>query len=455
MKRKLRLNQRKCLFYLFAFLFNLCLYKYALPVHLDLLHQAALYTCPACYGLNLCEQVKSGDIELIGSHRWTLSKVWNERNVFLARWHSRNQTVVLKNLATDQELAQLDQAVCSFAQSHRANPAAGCVPGQAAADMARTLAQPKSDLQGLSIGQLTSVTLSRRQLSTLAQFARVDLLRCAADQRLIDLLTHRSLHHFSRPSLTNLATILLANPEPLVSIVFGESGYDNNEADSNTLTAATSAGTSGAWQLPLPVYHGACGRLAVFSYVGRSVDSYYGSSWYLRAHFALQLLELAKKLSGLKNGLALYPTDWSANNFAVDKSFRVYLVDLENIIIVNQTRIKQNKAPGWDTYHSADRFGCKHCFSFSAEDLCSHAHTDHNYHGVCGGLLSSDPYSPGLPGGLLHSVPRDLLARHPLLPGLLDQCWQSTKSGGREEAAQLIMEILRSELEDVDVAGLQ
>ena len=37
--------------------------------------------------------------------------------------------------------------------------------------------------------------------------------------------------------------------------------------------------------------------------------------------------------------------------------------------------------------------------------------SDHNYHGVCGGLLSQHPYSPGLPGGLLHSTPPAIIDR--------------------------------------------
>ena len=38
--------------------------------------------------------------------------------------------------------------------------------------------------------------------------------------------------------------------------------------------------------------------------------------------------------------------------------------------------------------------------------------SDHNYHGVCGGLLSQHPYSPGLPGGLLHSTPPAIIDRY-------------------------------------------
>jgi len=74
-------------------------------------------------------------------------------------------------------------------------------------------------------------------------------------------------------------------------------------------------------------------RLAIFEYIGPSIAAHYSSSWPLRAYFAVQLLQLAKRFSKPdKTGLVIYPTDWTAHNFAVDEENRVYLVDLEEII---------------------------------------------------------------------------------------------------------------------------
>ena len=70
--------------------------------------------------------------------------------------------------------------------------------------------------------------------------------------------------------------------------------------------------------------------MAMFEYIGPTISSHYSSSWTLRAYLALQLLQLAKRFTNtLKSGLVLYPTDWSADNFAVDGDNHVYLVDLE------------------------------------------------------------------------------------------------------------------------------
>ena len=76
-------------------------------------------------------------------------------------------------------------------------------------------------------------------------------------------------------------------------------------------------------------------RLALFEYIGPSIAAHYSSSWPLRAYFAVQLLQLAKRFSKPdKTGLVIYPTDWTAHNFAVDEENRVYLVDLEEIILL-------------------------------------------------------------------------------------------------------------------------
>ena len=74
-------------------------------------------------------------------------------------------------------------------------------------------------------------------------------------------------------------------------------------------------------------------RLAIFEYIGPSIAAHYSSSWPLRAYFAVQLLQLAKRFSKPDiSGLVIYPTDWSAHNFAVDEKNRLYLVDLEESI---------------------------------------------------------------------------------------------------------------------------
>eukprot|EP00088_Acartia_fossae_P007926 TRINITY_DN13731_c0_g1_i1.p1 TRINITY_DN13731_c0_g1~~TRINITY_DN13731_c0_g1_i1.p1 ORF type:complete len:431 (-),score=30.57 TRINITY_DN13731_c0_g1_i1:137-1429(-) len=426
LKRRIRLQRNKGIGYFIAAGTLLLFYTKLLPIHLNTQTLTSSESCPACYSQNLCSNFKSDEFELVGWDRFSLAKLLNERNVFQAVWKPRSQAVVLKKLGTDRELINLDNRLCNYFHSEP------CDSKKAVESLENLVLQHKSNLQGLGNGELSSITLNVDKLKILPLFEDVDVLQCVSDQNLVDFIVHNSLHHRSLPHIHNLLTVLLVNQEPVISMIFPQSR---------------------GW--PFPDYYGGCGRLAVFQYIGQPLDSYYNYSWVLRAYFALQLLKLAQLFSKNKYGLALYPTDWSANNFAVDWSTKqLYLVDMENIILVNQTRVIHMKAPGWDIQHAADRFGCADCFSFHTQDLCTHAYTDHNYHGVCGGLLSKKPYSPGLPGGLLHSTPTQVLTRYPELLGLIEECALSSKPGGREQTAKLLIEILQSELQDVNIQEL-
>ena len=66
----------------------------------------------------------------------------------------------------------------------------------------------------------------------------------------------------------------------------------------------------------------------------------------MRVSLALQLVKMAFLLSKNRLALAIYPTDWAVENFAVDAKGTVRLVDLENIVLVNQTRLAMLGPPG-------------------------------------------------------------------------------------------------------------
>ena len=187
--------------------------------------------------------------------------------------------------------------------------------------------------------------------------------------------------------------------------------------------------------LSAPNYHGGCGRLAVFTHGGKSLASFIHSSWNIRVKLALQLLQISMNLSSNSIGLAIYPTDWAAHNWAVDYNGTIKLVDLENIILVNVTNMQ-----GRTVQHISDNYGCpdNECFSYSVPQLCSHETTDHNFHGVCGSLLAPSPYSINL----LHTIPHEVLKRHPSLPSDLVACWRGGKYGSRRNAVLRLTNIL-------------
>jgi len=183
----------------------------------------------------------------------------------------------------------------------------------------------------------------------------------------------------------------------------------------------------------------------VFSYAGVSLTAFLASNWIVRAGLAVQLLKMATLFSKNRLNIAIYPTDWTADNFAVDSDGKIRLVDMENIVLVNQTMVARRISPGLDKLYTSDNYGCPNneCFSFSYTSLCTHVMTDHNYHGVCGSLLSPSPYS----SNLLHNIPQAVIERHKVLPSLLDRCWKGRGEGGRIKAAKQIEDILSAELE--------
>ena len=71
------------------------------------------------------------------------------------------------------------------------------------------------------------------------------------------------------------------------------------------------------------------------------------------------------------------------------------LVDLENIVIVNLSKVADLPQ------HKSVMFGCDDCYSYSVPDLCHHSSSDHNIYSVCSNLLSSSQYS----ANLLHHPP--------------------------------------------------
>jgi hypothetical protein len=71
-------------------------------------------------------------------------------------------------------------------------------------------------------------------------------------------------------------------------------------------------------------------------YVGSDLNSYYNSDWRVRAKIALQLLQIAQKLTFHDTRFSLYMTDVTAENLAVDDKGDVKVIDLGNIIIVDK-----------------------------------------------------------------------------------------------------------------------
>ena len=128
-----------------------------------------------------------------------------------------------------------------------------------------------------------------------------DFLGCTSTQHLLDhVITRSTFHQLAQGhsiSLENILSILILNPEPLVLMTFpAEEGW------------------------PVPKYYGSCGRFAVVENAGYPLSSAVDKSFTKRARLALQVLEMAQKFTQNDMNLSLYLTDWSMDNFAVDKT---------------------------------------------------------------------------------------------------------------------------------------
>ena len=128
-----------------------------------------------------------------------------------------------------------------------------------------------------------------------------DFLGCTSSQTLLDYIIKRAkFHPLSNGQsmlLENILSILIINPEPLVLTTFSaEEGW------------------------PVPKFYGSCGRLAVMEDVGKPLSSVVDEPFPKRARMALQVLKIAKQFTRNDPNLALYLTDWSMDNFAVDNT---------------------------------------------------------------------------------------------------------------------------------------
>ena len=370
---------------------------YLLKIDLSNHQVLEIEKCPACYGDDLCSEFIHGNIELTTNQNFWTSVLFNAKNVYFGLY--KGQNVVLKKLAHTDELELFDQKLCEITPS---------VSPKRCDDAARNI-RLLASLWASNHHDSIDYSLLKANIPP-----EIETFSCVRSQELIDFLYRKKKHWKAEHFLT----LSFVNPEPLIVTAFPyEEGW------------------------PFPKYFGACGRWSIFEYVGQSLTNYLNNSkkttinYVTKARLALQVLQLAFQM--MHNDPILYLTDWSLDNFAVSKVLEVKLIDLENIVLVNRSMIKIIQAPGWNIDHHSVAFGCEkeqNCFSYSLEDLCSHSISDHNIFGACQGILL-----PLLKDGM----PSELQANFPLLPRFLQECAWPSYPGGRIEAAEQLIDILK------------
>lgn len=363
--------------------------------------------CPACYGDALCPNLS--DLELTGWRRKSILRHLNVKNVFYGKF--RGTKVVVKKLAHDTELAETDAKLCRRAGIEFT---VSCNAGLAIRALLGDVKDPVS-----AVLRFMSSFRTNQDITTCSSDRLVKKVFSAVKRGGVTLASKRD-----EPNAADVvAYTAVVNPEPLVL-----QGFPQSEG----------------W--PFPAFLGTCGRLVIESYVGTPLSNYEDADWTTRVSLAEQLLAIAHQLTQNPTGFALYLTDVSMDNFAVDAGGKVTVVDAENIIVVDSLRIAEDQNPGWNerVEHLVD--ACHGCLSFESEELCSHYVADHNYFAMCSGILAPRAFYSAR-GGLLHSVPPQADQKFGLSE-LLADCDVPRKNRTRFTAGPALRATLRRILED-------
>ena len=386
---------------------------FGLPVTLDSTRQDFLeqLKCPACFGENLCPEIYTGAFKPTRWTQYRISKLLNSRNVYYGILSKEHQ-VVAKKLAHDWELQDLETKICQLAKK----PPYYCNAAHYVRFLSTSYGRDHKPDKNGPLAKTISITFAE-DVQAVSQIGN-DYLGCVKSQDLMDFLTLKPQYHRSSFSPENIVSALLVNPEPLVLSTFpSEDGW------------------------PFPKLFGACGRVVFVEDGGKPLSDYLNEPFTLRARLALQVLDIAQTLILKHPDLAIHLTDWSQSNFAVDEDLKVRLIDLENIVVVNKTLVKEIGAPGWNVPHSsASNDG------YSLQDLCSHMVSDNNIYGACQWILYPHADIPNRAGtrGLLYDIPQKIRSKHILLEKLLRECSKpsSPHPGARLEAVTQLREIL-------------
>jgi len=224
--------------------------------------------------------------------------------------------LILKKLAHDNELSELDKAICV---NHTGS--SNCVVSDAVRLLIGNYSQPSSFRQG-------EPTLGGHKIFSQHHHTS-DVLLCPSHRKIDYLVAEATKFNRGSHKSTILAyvlTSLLLNAEPLMLQAFPKSkGF------------------------PFPEYFGSCGRLVAEEYVGTTLTFYYNADFKVRAAIAKQLLDMANLFYENESEMILYFTDPTADNFAIREldnsqnvqstAIEVVLVDLEGLIVVDKQEL--------------------------------------------------------------------------------------------------------------------
>jgi hypothetical protein len=402
------------------------------PVPLD---WTARDLCPACFGTDMCASIERQEI-LVEIPQIATSA--NKKGVYLGQW--KDVPVAVKRLSNwyPKEFELFDKFICRNATgSETCN---------------------------------VSVTITSKQ-----SFVQQD-----------DTFSPDKLHHawqISYPQVGAQAiTYMLCMTPHIVKKFSGLYDYNNDgvlTADEKAMLFTSMVVQPESLMLKFlkgiqfqrlaPRVYGACGRLVVVEHGGQLLSSYLNATFSDRAELGLQLLSLVQVLwHADRRWFALYK-DFEFENIAVSHEKEVFLVDYEDLSIIENTDFDEAND---EDRHEEHRFGhnvtCNaDCFervlsrlsseTVSKAERAEHCESLHSISGslmystLCRNILSDIQEHRAIANkggtayrGLLHSIPnfeevKDVPEK---ITNALRECVSETTAGGRIQAVNEIADLL-------------
>ncbi|XP_008478183.1 deleted in autism protein 1 [Diaphorina citri] len=374
-------------------------YVYKSYSALNIIDLTELNKCPFCYGKTACTNLFNGNIKMNSSTSNIfynlINLVLNSKNVYYGSYkhQSSYKDIVVKKLANDNELKNFDTYI-------------------------RTRFGVYSNFQKMEKNFKTEIS---KFLTTSTNDVDVKLKLCP-DPHAFDILLPDG-HDLSSEEYIHFYTMLYVNPEPILMQILN---------------------ASHGW--PVPHFYGSCGRLVIVENCGTRISSLMDSDWCHRAKLARDILHLAHNLTYLHDRLSVYLTDVSLDNLVVSEEGVVKIVDLEHTIVVDRHPSSTDLPQSWFLPHHSYHQSCDNCFAYSADEVCAHRISDHNFYAVCKEVLSNTTTLGHQ--WLLHSPPPSLHGETSLLSSLIESCVDPPPGVLRKNvAAQIIQTIDQALLE--------
>ncbi|XP_035692279.1 divergent protein kinase domain 2A-like [Branchiostoma floridae] len=374
-------------------------------------------TCPACFG-HTCGLIQQGNFRRVNPNR-------EQKRCVVSVGSIDGDMVIAKALSEEDVWRRYDSFICRTSPRPEAcNASSFILESMYVTDAALKLSW---------LWEARKITHTERAVSPLCVSARFL-------QEVKQLYVENEGTELERVERAFMATSLLLDQEAVILRYFT---------------------TKSAIVWPFPKYYGACGRVVVLQHAGRTLDAFLDSPWEHRANIAVQLLQIVDTLREKDPDWILFFLDVSMEDFAVDRSGRVRLIDFEDVMVIDRQTVADEGIEE----------GCnEQCYmNFQQELMSDYYHckdilryTQMMYANICVRILSnrreneekaeseerseekggqSGEEKPNKPQkGLLYDPPDDMRES---LESALGHCVHETQPGGRLKAVLTLKEILK------------